>query len=240
MSGHNKWSKIKHKKGSEDAKKSQAFGKISRLVMAAILEGGGVIDPSANSTLRAAISRAREINMPKENIERAIKKASSKIGGGENILVEGYGPGGVGILVLALSDSRIRTIQEFKNIFSRGGGNMAEPGAVTFLFERRIIFEVSGVKTENDLLPFINLGLLDWKRREGSWYLQVAAGGEGEGFQEHLAKVGFKIMGKEIVWVAKNKMMISSQDKKDLQFLLESLEEQADVLGIFTNSEENN
>src|SRR4030042_6699961 len=133
MSGHSKWSKIKHQKGVTDAKRGQTFTKITREIIVAVREGG--TDPDANYRLRLAMQEARDNNMPTENIDRAIKKGSGATEGSSlvELTIEGYGPGGAAILVQALSDNRNRTVQDVRNIFNRGGGNMSEAGSVAWL-----------------------------------------------------------------------------------------------------------
>ncbi|HDM70704.1 MAG TPA: YebC/PmpR family DNA-binding transcriptional regulator, partial [Thermotogales bacterium] len=137
MSGHNKWANIRHRKAAQDAKRSKMFTKLIREIMVAAREGGG--DPEKNPRLRAAIERARSANMPKENIEKAIKRGTGEIEGVsyEEVVYEGYAPGGVALMIRALTDNRNRTTQEIRHILSKNGGNLAESGAVSWVFERR-------------------------------------------------------------------------------------------------------
>ena len=139
MSGHSKWSKVKHQKATTDVAKGAAFTKASRAITIAVHEGGGMTDPNANFRLRLAIEKARSVNMPKDTIERAIAKAAGT--GGETleqVTYEGYGPAGVAFLVEAATDNRNRTVSVIKNIFERYGGTLTGPGAVSFLFTRNI------------------------------------------------------------------------------------------------------
>lgn len=153
MSGHSKWSKVKHQKATTDVVKSFAFTKASRGITVAVREGGGITDPNSNFHLRLAIEKARDVNMPKENIERAIAKASGEGGAAiEQILYEGYGPGGVAILVEAATDNRQRTVSQIKNVLERAGGTLASPGAVSFQFMRRGLLTVPKQGTTYDSL----------------------------------------------------------------------------------------
>jgi YebC/PmpR family DNA-binding regulatory protein len=143
MSGHSKWSKVKHQKATTDVVKSFAFTKASRGITVAVKEGGGVTDPTTNFHLRLAVEKAREVNMPKENIERAIAKA---VGEGaaaiEQMIYEGYGPGGVAVLIEVATDNRKRSVSQVKNALEQGGGTLASPGSVAFQFERRGVLTV--------------------------------------------------------------------------------------------------
>lgn len=148
MSGHSKWSKVKHQKATTDAVKSSAFTKASRAITVAVHEGGGIGDPEKNFRLRLAIEKAHDVNMPKENIQRAIDKATaSDAASFEQIVYEGYGPGGVAILVEAATDNHQRTSANIKHVFDHAGGSIASPGAVSYLFKRCGILVVE----KNDL-----------------------------------------------------------------------------------------
>ena len=143
MSGHSKWSKVKHQKATTDVVKSFAFTKASRGITVAVSEGGGVTDPDMNFHLRLAIEKAREVNMPKENIERAIARASGEDAATiEQITYEGYGPGGVAMLIEVATDNRKRSVSQVKNVLERGGGVLATPGSVAFQFQRRGVITV--------------------------------------------------------------------------------------------------
>ena len=138
MSGHSKWSKVKHQKATTDVVKSFAFTKASRAIAVAVKEGGGMTDPNSNFHLRLAIERARAVNMPKENIERAVARAGGSGGAAiEHVTYEGYGPGGVAFLIEAATDNRQRSVSQIKNVLERAGGTLVSPGALNFLFERR-------------------------------------------------------------------------------------------------------
>ena len=163
MSGHSKWSSIKHQKGVADARRGQLFTKLTREIMVAVREGGS--SPDTNFRLRLAIQKARDNSMPLENIERAIKRGSGELGGETlvEMTLEGYGPGGAAILVQALSDNRNRTLQEVRNIFTRNGGSLGESGCVAWIFDLRgfINIETDGLDTEELSLKAIDAGAED-------------------------------------------------------------------------------
>src|SRR5688572_8202683 len=153
MSGHSKWSSIKHKKGAADAKRGQLFTKLSRAIIVAAKEGGG--DPAANLALQNAIEKARSYSMPKDNIERAIARGSGADADAstfETVIYEGYGPEGVAVLVEALTDNRNRTASDVRHVFSKHGGNLGTTGAVAWLFERRGIVMVAADGVDEDEL----------------------------------------------------------------------------------------
>src|SRR5438270_7805359 len=163
MSGHSKWASIKHKKAQTDARRGAHFTKLARAIQVAAREGGG--DPAGNATLANAIQKAKDARMPKDNIERAIAKgtgADSDAQAIETVVYEGYGPGGVAILVEALTDNRNRTGSEIRHIFSRADGNLGEPGSVAWVFEKKGIAVVDADRySEDDLMPAIDAGAED-------------------------------------------------------------------------------
>src|SRR3982751_1226246 len=163
MAGHSKWAGIKHKKAIVDARRGKLFTKLARAITVAAKEGGG--DPDGNPALALAIQKAKDASMPKDNIERAIAKGT---GGGvdaealQGVMYEGYGPGGVALLVEATTDNRNRTGSEVRHLFSKHGGNLGEPGSVAYLFDQRGVIVVDGTRySEDDLLPAIEAGALD-------------------------------------------------------------------------------
>src|SRR5205085_10261497 len=157
MSGHSHWATIKHKKGAIDAKRGKLWSKLSRAIIIAARHGGG--DPNMNLKLRYAIDKAREVSMPKDNIDRAIKRGTGEIEGltFEEINYEGYGPGGVALLVEVMTDNRNRTAGELRKTFEKGGGKMASAGSVAYLFERKGVFAVPASATDEDSLMAIVL-----------------------------------------------------------------------------------
>ncbi len=171
MSGHSKWANIQHRKGAQDAKKGKIFTKLIKEIMVAARMGGA--DANANNRLRAAIAAAKAINMPKDNIDRAIKKGTGELEGVnyEEVTYEGYGPGGVAVLVEAMTDNRTRTVAEVRHIFSKRGGNMGEPGSVAWMFSKKGIITVDKTLADEDTLLSIALdaGAEDMKDEGGQW-----------------------------------------------------------------------
>ncbi len=164
MSGHSKWAKIHRSKEVSDQKRGQSFTKLSNAITMAVREGNNVGDPEFNFKLRLAIEKAREANMPKDNIQRAVDRAAGKGEGSilEEIIYEGYGPGGVGYLVQTVTDNRQRTVQEIKNIFDRAGGAVASPGSVSFNFSKMGYIQIEvGKNSEEIMLKVMDLGVLD-------------------------------------------------------------------------------
>src|SRR5437868_2840105 len=166
MSGHSKWHSIKHKKAVVDARRGQQFTKLARAITVAAREGGG--DPDGNSGLALAIQKARDASMPKDNIERAIAKGSGDAGDTDQIqtvIYEGYGPGGVALLIEALTDNRNRTGAEIRHAFAKHGGSLGEPGSVSYLFDKRDVITVDATRyDEDDLMPAIDAGAQDIAR----------------------------------------------------------------------------
>lgn len=164
MSGHSKWSKVKHQKATTDVVKSAAFTKATHAIAIAVREGGGVTDPNSNFHLRLAVEKARAVNMPKENIERAIAKASGEgVGAIEQVMYEGYGPGGVAMMIEATTDNRQRTVSQIKNVLERAGGTLASPGAVSFQFQKRGVLTVpkSGLTLDTLIAAAVDAGADD-------------------------------------------------------------------------------
>ena len=162
MSGHSKWHSIKHKKGALDAKRGKIFTKIIREMSIAARIGGG--DPNSNPRLRTAVDKAKSVNMPADNIKRAIQKGTGELEGAtyEDFTMEGYGPGGVAILVEGTTDNRNRTVSEIRHIFSKNGGNLGEPGSVAYLFDKKGVVVVDGERySEDDLMVAIDAGAED-------------------------------------------------------------------------------
>src|SRR5207237_384566 len=163
MSGHSKWHSIKHKKAVVDARRGQQFTKLARAITVAAREGGG--DPEGNPALGLAVQKARDASMPKDNIERAIAKGTGEGADAdqiETVVYEGYGPGGVALLIEAMTDNRNRTGSEVRHLLSKNGGNLGEPGSVSYLFEKRGVIVVDATRyDEEDLMPAIDAGALD-------------------------------------------------------------------------------
>lgn len=239
MSGHSKWAQIKRQKGANDAKRGQIFTKLAREIAIATREGGG--DPDANFRLRLAIQRARQMNMPQENIQRAIQRAT---GGGadeaqlEEITYEGYGPGGVAIFVEALTDNRNRTVAEVRNVFTRNGGNLGESGSVAWLFEPRGFIAVSldGHDPDDVTLTAIDAGAID-VNQEGQT-LEVYTNLEDlERVRAALEGAGLTVDSSERAMVPKTTVSLDNQKGAQVVRLIDRLEDLDDVQSVSTNLE---
>jgi YebC/PmpR family DNA-binding regulatory protein len=238
MSGHSKWSKIKHQKGVDDIKRGNLFTKLTREIIIAAREGGG--SPEGNFRLRLAVQRARDSNMPMDNIDRAIKKGTGELGGGSlaEIVLEGYGPSGIAILVNALSDNRNRTIQEVRSTFTRHGGSLGESGCVSWLFESKgvITIKTENVDADELALAAIDAGAEDVKVESG--YVEVyTVPDQLEKVRQALEKNKIKIESSELV--KEPKSLIKLDEKSGLQAmkLLEKLEEIDDVQNVYSNAD---
>lgn len=236
MSGHSKWKTIKHKKAATDAKRGKAFTRIIKEITVVARDGGG--DPDANPRLRTLLEKARFMNMPLENATRAIKKGTGELPGVnyEAIMYEGYGPGGIAILVPVLTDNKNRTVSEMRHLFSKKGGNLAETGAVAWMFEKQgaVTFDSAG-KTEDDILELLlDFDLSDIKEGEGQFvvYCDIKA---LEAIKHALEKHGFKIESAEIEYVAKTPMSLGEEESAKAVELLEALDDHEDVQNVYTN-----
>ena len=236
MSGHSKWASIKHRKKAVDAKRGALFTKLTRAITVAAREGGG--DPDGNPTLALAIQKARDASMPKDNIERAIAKgtgADSDAQAFEPVVYEGYGPGGVAILVEALTDNRNRTGSEVRHIFTRYGGSLGEPGSVAWTFEKKGEIVVDGSRySEDDLLPAIDAGAEDVARDGDLWEI-VTAPTDVSAVREALAAEGVEIESAELVQRPTVTTPVDEDRVGALMRLIEALEEHDDVQGVHAN-----
>jgi len=240
MSGHSKWHSIKHKKAKEDAKRGNIFGKLSRNIMVAAKEGGSG-DPDNNIALANAIAKAKEYNMPQDNIERAIKRGTGEIEGVnyERILYEGYGPGGIAIMVEIMTENKNRTAADIRNIFSRNNGNLGESGCVGWLFERKgvIIIDKSKVKDEEEfMLDVIDAGAEDIEEEDDFYEIKVLPS-EFMKVKENLEKNDLEIKSGEIAFVPKSTVKLSREDAAKALRLINYLDEHDDVQNVYSNIE---
>lgn len=238
MSGHSKWSTIKRQKGVADSKRSQLFTKLGREIDAAVRQGGE--NPEMNFRLRLIIQKARDHNMPIDNIERAIKRAAGAAEGANLIEAsyEGYGPGGVAILLETLSDNRNRTISEVRNVLSRGGGNLGESGSVAWIFEPKGVITVTAGDIDDEELSLfaIDAGAEDIKVMDDSLEIQTKPE-DLEGLRKALEDRKVTIVSAEILMVPNNVVMLDEKVALQALRLLDRLEELDDVQRVFTNAD---
>jgi YebC/PmpR family DNA-binding regulatory protein len=237
VSGHSKWSSIKHKKGAADAKRGQLFTKLTRALIVAAKEGGP--DPAANLSLQNAIEKARAASMPKDNIERAIARGSGTgddAASYEHISYEGYGPGGVAVYVEVLTDNRNRTAGEVRHMFARADGNLAESGAVAWLFERKGVIEVDGSADEDELTMAAAEGGAEDVASEGSGYEVTCAPEDLQAVRQAIEAAGIEVG--EVAATMLPKTTVSIEDEataRKILKLIDSLEELDDVQDVYAN-----
>ena len=236
MSGHSKWATIKHKKAATDAKRGRAFTKLIREITIAARVGGG--EPGSNPRLRSAISAAKNENMPNENIERAIQRGTGQIEGEqyEEVNFEGYGPGGVGMILQVVTSNRNRVVSELRHIMGRHGGNLAETGAVGWMFSRKGQIVVAKEKAEEDkmLSVVLDAGAEDLRDDGGAW--EVLTPPEAfEAVRDALTKAGITPDSAEVAWVPQNYVKLSGSAAQQMLKLVEMLEEHDDVQHVYAN-----
>jgi len=238
VSGHSKWSSIKHKKGAADAKRGQLFSKLSRAIIVAAKEGGG--DPAGNLALQNAIEKARSYSMPKDNIERAIAKGSgadAEAASFETVVYEGYGPEGVAVLVEALTDNRNRTASEVRHAFTKYGGNLGTTGAVAWQFERRGVVLVSANGAdEEELVMAAAEGGADDVELDGSSFVVTSAPESLSDVRQALEDGGFAVESVELAMVPKTTVAVSDESvARRIVKLVEGLEDTEDVQDVYAN-----
>lgn len=237
MSGHSKWANIKHKKERTDAKRGKAFTKIGREIAVAVKEGGA--DPSANSRLKDLIAKARSNNMPGDTITRSIKKAAGELGNinYESIVYEGYAPGGVAVIVEALTDNRNRTAGDVRHIFDKNGGSLGATGCVAWMFERRGVFvvEKDGVDGDALMMDAIEAGASDVEEGEDAFEITTDPASFSAAF-DALEKSGYSFLLAEIQLVPENTTDLSKDNEESVQKLLDMLEDNDDVQNVYHNA----
>jgi YebC/PmpR family DNA-binding regulatory protein len=238
MSGHSKWSSIKHKKGAADAKRGKLFSKLTRAIIVAAKEGGP--DPSGNLALQNAIEKARSNSMPKDNIDRAIAKGAGTDADSaayETVVYEGYGPAGVAVIVEALTDNRNRTAGEVRHIFARNAGNLGGSGAVAWLFERRGVVLVPADGADEDELTLAAAeGGADDVTRDGSFYEVLSAAEQLAAVREAVADAGFEIESAELTMLPKTTVAVEDESEaKKILRLIDQLEDDDDVQEVYAN-----
>jgi YebC/PmpR family DNA-binding regulatory protein len=237
MSGHSKWSTIKRKKGAIDAKKGKIFTRIAKEISLAAKLGGA--DPEGNSRLRQAILAAKAENMPKDNIDRAIKKGSGDLDGGvqyEEITYEGYGPGGVAVLVEVMTDNRKRTVVDIRHIFSKYGGNLAENGAVSWIFAKKgsILVEKKGVSEDKLMELTLDAGAEDVKEEENEFEV-ITDPASFEAVKKAIDAEGIKCIEAKVSMVPSNTVVLDEAKASSMLKLMERMEDNDDVQNVYAN-----
>lgn len=238
MAGHSKWANIKRRKGAQDVARGKLFTKLIREITVAAKLGG--TDPDANPRLRQAVDKGRANSMPKATIERAIAKGGGELGGEdyETLTYEGYGPGGVAILVQCLTDNRNRTASEVRHAFSKAGSAMASAGAVSYLFQRKGVFSlpVAAVDEDTVMMAALEAGADDVTRDGDEWTV-VCEASEYHGCREALEALGVGEVTGEVTQIPDNTVSVAAADVDSLMKLLDRLEDLDDVQETFTNAE---
>jgi YebC/PmpR family DNA-binding regulatory protein len=236
MSGHSRWSQIKRKKGKADVQRGKLFSKILREITVAAKNGGG--DPKGNMRLKAAIETAKEVNMPQDNIKRAIQKGTGELPGEswEEITYEGYAAGGVAVMIQVLTDNRNRTAPEIRHTFEKFGGHMGSAGAVAWMFDRKGIILVDGDKIgEDDLMgKALDAGATDMRRAEKVFEITTAPA-EMDAVRDALVKVGAPILEAQVTYVPQSTVRVEAPTAASVMRLIEALEELDDVQHVHAN-----
>jgi YebC/PmpR family DNA-binding regulatory protein len=236
MSGHSKWSTIKRKKGAADAKRGKAFTKIIKEIMVAARFGGN--DINSNSRLRAAVTAAKAENMPKDNIERAIKKGAGELEGVhyEDLTYEGYGPGGVAMILEVLTDNKNRTVADVRHVFSKHNGNLGETGCVSWMFEKKglIVIDKSNANEDRLIEVALDAGALDVKDTDKDFELVVPPSNFEE-VKKALEDAGFKFNYAEITLVPQSTIRLTGKEAEQMLKLMEGLDDSDDVQKVYAN-----
>ena len=236
MSGHSKWANIKHRKAKEDVKRGKSFSRAAKEITVAARIGGG--DPAMNPRLRHAIDRGRAANMPKDNIERAIRKGTGEGGGAQyaSVFYEGYGPGGVAVLVEALTDNRNRTVADIRHAFAKNKGNLGENGCVSWMFELKGYIAVAkSAATEERMMELaLECGAEDIRDGGSQWEVTTDPGEHGR-VVDGLVKEGLTVESSEVTMIPKNTVRIGGKEAEQMLRLMEMLEENDDVQNVYAN-----
>lgn len=241
MAGHSKWANIKHRKAAQDKKRGKHFGKLIRAIESAAREAG-TSDPAGSPSLALAVQKARDADVPKDNIERACKRGAGELDGAasyERALYEGYAPGGVAVLVECLTDNRNRTASDVRNAFDKAGGNLAEPGSVTFLFSRRgqVVVAKDGADEDTLLAAGLDAGLEDLEEAEDT-FLAWCDPGDVSGLRTSLEAAGARVIEAGSTMVAATTVLVDeASTAKRIVGLLDTLEDHDDVQEVYANVE---
>ncbi len=238
MSGHSKWSTIKHKKAATDAKRGKIFTKLIKEITIAARMGGG--DPEANPRLRTAINAARSENMPKDNMDRAIKKGTGELEGVnyEEVTYEGYGAGGAAIFIESLTDNKNRTVADIRYIFSKAGGNMGESGCVAYMFDKKGYLVVEQSATDEDTLmeAALDAGAED-VREDGDNFEVISEPGDFEAVQAAIEAAGIVTIAAEVTMLPQTVTPVAGKEAEQVVRLVENLEDCDDVQKVYTNAD---
>jgi len=236
MSGHSKWATTKHRKGAKDSARAKVFAKLIRQVEVAAREGGG--DPEANAALRTMFQKARESSVPLDTIERAIKRGTGELEGVryDPVSYEGYGPGGVAVIVETLTDNRNRTSAEIKHLFGKNGGTIAEPGAVSWQFDRKGVVEVQGPLDEDELLEWVMEAGGENYEANGANYTVTTEPHDVGAVRNELERHGLKVLSAELTLVPQNTIPVSDEgEAKKILRLMDAIDEHDDVQNVYAN-----
>jgi len=237
MSGHSKWHTIKHKKAAIDAKRGKIFTRLIKEILIASRSGG---DPDMNPRLRTAITAAKAVSMPADNIKRAIMRGTGELEGAtiEEVSYEGYGPGGAAVIVQCATDNRVRTVSDIRHIFSKAGGNMGEPNSVSWMFERKSLVVIEGDKaTEEQLMDVALEAGGDDVQNDGDTWSVLSAPEAHNAIVEALAKVKIPTLSAEVGLIPKNTMAVEAKNAAGMMRMLEQLEDYDDTQNVYTNFE---
>jgi len=239
MSGHSKWATIKRKKAKVDAARGRLFTQLGKEIILAAKAGGG--DPDNNLRLKNAVAKAKEANMPNDNIQRAIMKGTGELGSGnfEEIVYEGYGPGGVAVMLEIMTDNRNRTAGEIRHLFSRYGGNLGESGCVSWMFEKKGLIAVekdTGVDEDDLLLAALDAGAEDVKSEEDIFEI-ITDPDSFEAVREELSAKGIKLSEADVSMIPKTTVKIEGVQEDQMMKLLDALEDLDDVDEVYSNFE---
>jgi YebC/PmpR family DNA-binding regulatory protein len=236
MSGHSKWASIRHKKGAVDAKRGKTFTKLIKELTVAARTGGG--DPNFNPRLRTAIAAAKAANMPKDNIDRAVKKGAGDLEGFsyEEVVYEGYGPAGVALIVEVLTDNRNRAVADIRYILSRNSGRLGETGCVSYIFEKRGVISVDKEGTDEDSLmgAALDAGAVD-VRDEESTFDVVTEAADFEKVKAAVEAKGFAVSSASVTMLPKNSVPLAGKDAEKMLRLMDALEDNEDVQNVYAN-----
>jgi len=236
MAGHSKWANIRHKKSREDAKRGKAFTKLIKEITVAARQGGG--DPDSNPRLRLLIDKAKNINMPKENIIRGIKKGTGELPGiqYEAMQYEGYGPHGVAILVETLTDNKNRTVADLRHLFSSKGGNLGETGSVNWMFQHHGVVraEIPGLSEDDLFEKLIDFDVVDITKDENLFSI-VCEIKSLDAIKKTVEKLGFTVQSAELEWVPKNGTTLPENQAEKVYEFLSLLDDHDDVQNVYTN-----